>query len=253
MFNIFGMKNRNKQNDNDRTFTRQPKSVSEQLEELKGELLTMDRAMAKEAQRMDKLHKFHHNEKLKLQEEIQRLRQQLNKRQSSNTQSVHVDHNYATSDHSVILNEVIYNENENNNNNDTELPRNSSPIQFGARKSSLKKWNTQMDLSSISDDSSSSEYERPKQKPKKQSNYKMQASAIPVLHGRPNEDLDEWIFIIERFFRKNKIPEEEQVDVAVDYLKDNALVAYRELPGSENLTWEELKLHLIYNFQPINV
>ena len=65
MFNIFGLKNRSRQNDSDRTFTRQPKSVSEQMEDLRAEMMAMDHAMVKEAHRMDKLHKFHHNEKLK--------------------------------------------------------------------------------------------------------------------------------------------------------------------------------------------
>ncbi len=235
MFNIFGSRNRSRQNENDRTFSK-PKSVTDQLEEFRQDLLNMQHAMDKKGQRMDKIHKFHHEENMKLKQEIQRLQSELAKQRNTNVQkTVSHAHNY-NSNHETSnqhSNEVIVeNRNENvnhNNNNATEQAgdrRNSSPIDWEYRDTNLKRWNNQTDLSSIDEDSNSSDNDKAKLKPRRKSYYKMQASAIPILHGRPNEDLDEWIFIIERFFRKNRISEVEKVDIAVDYLKDNALVAY---------------------------
>lgn len=50
-------------------------------------------------------------------------------------------------------------------------------------------------------------------------------------HGKPNEDLDDWIFSMERFFKKYRIKEREKVEIAVDYLRENARTTYRSIPN----------------------
>ena len=72
-------------------------------------------------------------------------------------------------------------------------------------------------------------------------------------HGKPNEDLDDWIFSMERFFKKCRITEEEKVEIAVDYLRENARTTYRSIPNYEFIYWEDLKRVLLDNYQPKNL
>ena len=76
--------------------------------------------------------------------------------------------------------------------------------------------------------------------------------SITTFHGKPEEDLDDWLFSMERYFRKTDMAEESKVDFAVDYLRENARTVYRSLPNYEFIDWYLLKAHLTARFQPIN-
>jgi hypothetical protein len=81
----------------------------------------------------------------------------------------------------------------------------------------------------------------------------MKQSALSTFSGKHDEDFDDWVFAMERHFKKANVPLEQQADLAVDYLRGNARSLYRNIANFEKLTWIELKDMLGTNFVPKNI
>jgi hypothetical protein len=71
-------------------------------------------------------------------------------------------------------------------------------------------------------------------------------------HGKEKENIDDWFFAMERYFKKANIHPREQTDFAVDYLRDYALTAYRSFKN-DDMDWYEFKAQLLGCFQPKNL
>ncbi len=85
----------------------------------------------------------------------------------------------------------------------------------------------------------------PNQRPGKKS--------LTHFRGKTDEDVEGWIFVMERWFGKNYIHVDDQIDIAVDFLKDGALATYRaarELNHTNEITWQELKEVLLREKKP---
>ena len=77
--------------------------------------------------------------------------------------------------------------------------------------------------------------------------------SLTFFRGKPSDNLDEWFFTMERFFKKGGIPAHEQVDYAVDYLKDNGLTTYRSFDERELTSWSKFKRMMNDCYQPKNL
>jgi hypothetical protein len=73
--------------------------------------------------------------------------------------------------------------------------------------------------------------------------------------GKNGEDVESWIFLLERFFEKSRIAECQKIDIAVDHLQNGALAAYRNLRqlNNEEINWNQLKEVLLDEFQPFDM
>jgi hypothetical protein len=77
--------------------------------------------------------------------------------------------------------------------------------------------------------------------------------SLIVYNGRPEENLEDWIFTMERYFRNNGIINDyKQADIAFDFLRGNARSQYMSILDGQDITWAYLRNSLISNFQPIN-
>jgi len=81
----------------------------------------------------------------------------------------------------------------------------------------------------------------------------MNKNALSTFSGKHDEDLDDWIFAMERHFQKTNVPLDQQTDLAVDYLRGNARALYRNIKDPDGLTWLDLKGILVNNFVPKNI
>ena len=86
----------------------------------------------------------------------------------------------------------------------------------------------------------------------------MDKSALWKFKNSLTQDIGDWIFTMERHFRRMQeiyanITDRHKVDCAVDYLRDSALSVYKDLENSnEEVTWEKLKKALKETFQPFD-
>jgi len=76
---------------------------------------------------------------------------------------------------------------------------------------------------------------------------------IPLFEGKPNENVNNWIFLLESRFTADKIPDEERVGLAMGYLRELPLEVYKRMCRRGNPTWDELKNELKATFLPFGV
>jgi hypothetical protein len=74
-------------------------------------------------------------------------------------------------------------------------------------------------------------------------------SRVKEFSGEKGENLENFFYTIERYFKNDKVPEENKVDIASDHLIKNALETYKLASQDHELTWPELKDILKINFQ----
>ena len=74
-----------------------------------------------------------------------------------------------------------------------------------------------------------------------------------VFNGRLEEDLDDWIYTMERFFIKSNLHPAQYVDYAIDFLRENARIASKSCINIDRITWIDFKQHLSNTFQPKNI
>ena len=55
--------------------------------------------------------------------------------------------------------------------------------------------------------------------------------------GDLEDDVETWIFSLERHFKKVAMQEEEKLDFAIDFLKKGALATYRSWDNNDNFSW----------------
>jgi len=82
-------------------------------------------------------------------------------------------------------------------------------------------------------------------------NQRPDKKSLTHFRGKTDEDVECWIFVMERWFGKNYIHVDDQIDIAVDFLKDGALATYRaarELNHTNEITWQELKEVLLREY-----
>ena len=58
-------------------------------------------------------------------------------------------------------------------------------------------------------------------------NQRPDKKSLTHFRGKIDEDVEGWIFVMERWFGKNCIHVDDQIDIAVDFLKDGALATNR--------------------------
>jgi hypothetical protein len=74
-------------------------------------------------------------------------------------------------------------------------------------------------------------------------------SRVKEFSGAKGENLENFFYTIERYFKNDDVPEENKVDIASDHLIKNALETYKLASQDHELTWPELKDILRRNFQ----
>ena len=74
-----------------------------------------------------------------------------------------------------------------------------------------------------------------------------------ILRGL-NENIHNWIYLLEHRFKTEKLKGELQTDYAVEYMRDGALETYKRLFPSEDETptWAEVKQEFLNTFVPFN-
>ena len=76
---------------------------------------------------------------------------------------------------------------------------------------------------------------------------------LPTYSGKTNENLRNWIFLVETRFDTDNILPAKQIDFVVGYLRDLALETYRHMGISgRKPTWTEVKKRFINQFEPYN-
>ena len=73
-----------------------------------------------------------------------------------------------------------------------------------------------------------------------------------TFEGSKENDLEEWIFEIERYFQKSRIADFHKVDFSIDYLKGPAKLFFRSIPNGISMTWSEFTALLRRNYEPRN-
>jgi hypothetical protein len=81
---------------------------------------------------------------------------------------------------------------------------------------------------------------------------KASENALFNFKGRTDEDLQTWIYTMERYFKFFKLNQEDEMDKAIVYLKDQALQKYVCNPNRYNMTWNDLKNLLTQSFKSID-
>ena len=71
--------------------------------------------------------------------------------------------------------------------------------------------------------------------------------------GNPDEDVDDWVFRLERHFKKIGLDDDEKIDFAVDYLRGSAMTAYRSMENWSLSSWQNFKTTLLSMYQPQNL
>ena len=77
-------------------------------------------------------------------------------------------------------------------------------------------------------------------------------NALFNYRGRPEDDLQTWIYTMETYLEHFHFNDHEKKLVASAYLKENALQKYICHPRKNNLSWRELKDMLTESFQSMN-
>ena len=75
---------------------------------------------------------------------------------------------------------------------------------------------------------------------------------LQFFSGKEEDDLDEWRFELERYYKKANILPKDKVDFAVDYLKGSAKQFYRSIPDIDELSWNEFMHLMRQNYEPRN-
>lgn len=79
-------------------------------------------------------------------------------------------------------------------------------------------------------------------------------SPVPIFSGKPDEDIDAWIFTVENGFETSKVMDLNKVSLAAAYLRDLAQTTFRRLKTeNQQLTWDLLKRELQIQFQPLGL
>ena len=76
---------------------------------------------------------------------------------------------------------------------------------------------------------------------------------VNKFNGNPDEDVELWIFSLERHFKKIALEDEEKIDLAVDYMRGGALSTYRSMDDWSVSSWENFKVTLFSAYQPQNL
>ena len=82
----------------------------------------------------------------------------------------------------------------------------------------------------------------------------MASYAVPCCYGKPQENIHNWIYLLEHRFKTENVKGNLQTDYAVEYMRDAALKTYKRLFPTEKPThkWEEVKQQLLTAFVPFN-
>ena len=76
---------------------------------------------------------------------------------------------------------------------------------------------------------------------------------IPTFSGKPSENVRNWIFMMESRFEGEHIQSNEQIDIAMGYLRDLALETYRNMcSNGVKPSWQDLKKRFLKFFEPYN-
>ncbi len=76
----------------------------------------------------------------------------------------------------------------------------------------------------------------------------------PVFHGKKDEIISNWLFVIESKFTAMNISDKRKVDLVIPFLKDKALnAAINYVALNEGKNWEKFKSHLTRLFEPIDL
>ena len=82
----------------------------------------------------------------------------------------------------------------------------------------------------------------------------IQEAEIPTFSGKPNENVRNWLFLLENRFDAEHISSSNRIYIAVGYLRDLALETYINMSMNNNkkTTWNEVKEWFIEKFEPYN-
>ena len=75
--------------------------------------------------------------------------------------------------------------------------------------------------------------------------------SLPKYEGKFNENISNWFYAMERFFKKYQVPEHDQVCFASDYLDGNASESFKAIEQTaETMSWPSFKSVMTGWFQP---
>jgi hypothetical protein len=131
--------------------------------------------------------------------------------------------------------------------------RSKSPVFWKTPNVDTKKiWKKPKNSRSRSHSRSPSAAYRIKDKNKLKAVRKASENALFNFKGRTDEILQTWINTMERYFKFFELNEEDEMDIAIFYLKDQALQKYVCSPNRDNLTWNDLKNVLTQSFKSMD-
>ena len=86
-----------------------------------------------------------------------------------------------------------------------------------------------------------------------QEKEKSMNSSQPLFYGKPNENVDLWIFTTDQNLNNAHIKETNKLTTAASYFRDVAAQIYRKwLTDKPNITWNEVKILLLKHFTAPN-
>ena len=81
---------------------------------------------------------------------------------------------------------------------------------------------------------------------------KASTTTLITFKGEDGEDLNEWIYQMERYFERARLHEKVKVEFASDYLLSYARYFFRQLTKDKQPTWKELTNALVMNYDSTN-
>jgi hypothetical protein len=81
---------------------------------------------------------------------------------------------------------------------------------------------------------------------------KYKRARINEFYGKDNENVSDFLFLLETSFTADRIHDEDKVGIAVGYLREAPLAMYRRLISQGPLTWTQFKDRMMKAYQPFN-
>jgi hypothetical protein len=78
------------------------------------------------------------------------------------------------------------------------------------------------------------------------------SNKTPTFSGKYNENVEDWLFIVEHNLRKARIPETAKLGEIIEYVRGTPLSILREHLQNGKTSWEDFRKTLIKTFKPVN-
>jgi hypothetical protein len=77
-------------------------------------------------------------------------------------------------------------------------------------------------------------------------------NALFNFKGRTDDDLQTWIYTIDQYLSFLQLKPRDELNIAIAYLKENALQKYICNPNKDRMTWKDLKKILMETYKSID-